>query len=198
MTRVISAAVLAFIITMGLLLLMHFLIASNLKEPEQGKEYKIPDIVMPDRKVSEEFDTRKPDKPDEAKQPPPEIPEPEYQSPNVNTAIAVSAPTNLDLNISAVGGFSSDGDYLPIVKVEAKYPSSALSRGTEGYCTVQYTVATDGSTKDVEVYDCPQSVFARSSVAAAKKFKYKPKVVDGQPIEVKGVRNRFIFKMATE
>ena len=84
------------------------------------------------------------------------------------------------------------------MKVAAKYPSRALSRGIEGYCTVEYTVTKTGETRDITVVDCPESVFASSSVKAAEKFKYKPRVVDGEPIEVPRVQNRFIFEMAKE
>ena len=63
---------------------------------------------------------------------------------------------------------------------------------------VEYTVTTTGETRSVTVVDCPQEIFAEVSVKAAKKFKYKPKVVDGTPIEVPGVRNRFTFEMAKE
>jgi protein TonB len=30
---------------------------------------------------------------------------------------------------------------------------------------------------------------------AALKFKYRPRVVDGRPVEVSGVRNQFVFEL---
>jgi len=36
-------------------------------------------------------------------------------------------------------------------------------------------------------------VFERAALAAVLKFKYKPRVVDGEPIEVAGVRNKITF-----
>ena len=194
--RTITAVIPALGITGGLLLTMHLLIASNLTEPEEGEEYKIPEIVMPDREISTEYDTRKPDKPDDPEEPPPEIPEPEFENPDVDVNIQIGANFGGKLQIGGIGGFNSDGDYLPIVKTQPTYPRTALSRGLEGYCTVEYTVTTSGETRDIAVVDCPQKVFARASVKAAEKFKYKPKVVDGEPIEVPGVRNRFTFQMA--
>ena len=38
-------------------------------------------------------------------------------------------------------------------------------------------------------------VFERASVKAAEKFKYKPRVVDGEPIEVAGVQNKFTYEL---
>ena len=39
------------------------------------------------------------------------------------------------------------------------------------------------------------SAFKKSSVQAAVKFKYKPRVIDGQNVEGPGVRNKFTYKI---
>ena len=51
------------------------------------------------------------------------------------------------------------------------------------------------SAKLVEVVEeeCVNSVFYRSSVEAALRFKYKPRAVNGEPIEVRGVLNMFHY-----
>ena len=36
-------------------------------------------------------------------------------------------------------------------------------------------------------------MFYRSSIEAAKRFKYKPRVIDGVAVEVHGVLNRFHY-----
>jgi len=36
-------------------------------------------------------------------------------------------------------------------------------------------------------------MFHRPSLQAALKFKYKPRVIDGQTVEVRGVRNKFTY-----
>lgn len=194
-TRAVTSLVPAGVITAGLLLTMHILIVQNLKEPGEAEEFKIPDISMPEQEISTEYDTRKPDKPDDPEEPPPELPEPEFENLDADVSVAVAPDLSAGINIGGIGGFSSDGDYLPIVKPAAKYPSRAAAKGIEGYCTVEYTVTKTGETRDVKVVDCPQSVFASSSIKAAEKFKYKPKVIDGEAIEVPGVRNRFTFQM---
>ena len=44
--------------------------------------------------------------------------------------------------------------------------------------------------------DCsPRGIFERASLKAAAKFKYKPRVVDGQAIEVAGVQNKFTYEL---
>lgn len=194
-SRIITAVIPAAIITALLVLAMQMLISQQLEEQKGGNEYKIPDISMPDQDISTEYDTRKPDKPDEPEEPPPELPEPEFENLDTDTSLSVAPTVSKKINIGGIGGFSSDGDYLPIVKTQAKYPNRALSRGIEGYCTVEYTVTKTGETRDVKIADCPKTIFANASIKAAGKFKYKPKVIDGEAIEVPGVRNRFIFKI---
>lgn len=39
------------------------------------------------------------------------------------------------------------------------------------------------------------SLFNDSAVRAARKFKYKPRVVDGEPVAVSGVRNKISFRI---
>lgn len=197
LARFISALLPALGVTLGLLLLMHFLIASNLKPPEDAEVYKIPEIVMPQRQIETKYDTRKPDKPDEPDEPPPELPEPEYQAVDLSENV-VNIGVNMDtqVEISGIGGFSSDGEFLPIVKVAPQYPRSALSRGIEGYCTVEYTVTKNGSVRDPVVVDAsPEGIFDRASIQAALKFKYKPRVIDGEPVDVPGVRNKFTYTL---
>ncbi|MEC7960552.1 MAG: energy transducer TonB, partial [Pseudomonadota bacterium] len=41
----------------------------------------------------------------------------------------------------------------------------------------------------------PKGIFERASLKAALKFKYKPRVVDGQAIEVAGVQNKFTYEL---
>ena len=43
--------------------------------------------------------------------------------------------------------------------------------------------------------DSPRQTFDKSALAAAARFKYKPKVVNGEPIEVQGVRNIIRFEL---
>lgn len=196
LARFISSLIPALAITAGLLLLMHFLINANIKAPEEGKAFKIPEITMPEREIETEYDTKKPDKPDEPEQPPPELPEPEFQDADIDATVSIQPTVKTNLEVGGIGGFASDGDYLPIVKVAAKYPNRAAARGIEGYCTVIYTVTKTGETRDVEIDDCPNTIFARASIKAAERFKYKPKVINGEPVEVPSVRNRFTFEMA--
>lgn len=193
------AGLLAAATTFGLLFLMHALIEANNKPPEEVEERKVADIHMPERAIETQYDTEKPEKPEDPDEPPPDMPEPEFDQPDVNPdALNMSAPRiNPNLSVKGVGGFGSDGEYLPIVKVQPQYPRRALSRGIEGYVIVEFTVTTNGSVKDPVVIEAvPQNVFNRAAMKAALKFKYKPRVIDGEAVEVPGVRNKITFAIA--
>lgn len=197
LARFITALLPALGVTLGLFLLMHFLIASDLKAPDDIEQYKIPDIVMPERTIDTRYDTSKPDKPDDPEEPPPDLPEPDYEPVDVaENSVNIGVGMDTGMQIGGIGGFSSDGDYLPIVKVAPQYPRRASSRGIEGYCTVEYTVTKSGAVRDPVVVDAdPEGIFDRASIQAALKFRYKPRVIDGEPVEVPGVRNRFTYQL---
>lgn len=197
MARYLTASVLALFVTMGLLLLMHILIQTNLGKKPEATEYKVPEIVMPERDIVTEFDVSKPEKPDEAEEPPPDIPEPEFDTPDVSDdAIVVAAPKPDGLQI---GGLSTmDGDMIPLAIPQPEYPRRAAQRGTEGYCEVRFTVTAQGTTEDVVTGDCPDSVFERASIKAASKLKFKPKVVDGSPVAVPNQGYKYVYQLAKE
>ena len=55
---------------------------------------------------------------------------------------------------------------------------------------------TTGAVRDPVVIDAkPPGIFDRAAIQAALKFKYKPKVVNGEPVEVAGVRNLIKFEL---
>ncbi|PTB82172.1 protein TonB, partial [Marinobacter sp. Z-D5-3] len=91
---------------------------------------------------------------------------------------------------------TSDGEYLPIVKVQAAYPRRALQRGIEGYVVVEFTVTRQGTVRDPRVVEAePESIFDQAAMDAVLKFKYKPRVVNGDAVEVEGVQNRITFEI---
>jgi protein TonB len=102
-------------------------------------------------------------------------------------------------DISLDGGLalgSGDGEYLPIVKVTPVYPRRALQRGIQGYVIVEFTVSKIGAVIDAFVVEAnPEDIFDQAAIDAAKKFKYKPRVVNGEPAAVSGVQNRITFKI---
>ena len=198
------AILLAAVTTLTLFFVMQALIAMGTGEVKKGELKKIADIHMPEREL-EVLDTeKKPEKPEEPEQPPPDLAPPPIDT-SVPDAGAISmAPVRVDtgIKLGGIGLGASDGEYLPIVKVAPIYPSRALSRGIEGYVIVEFTVTKAGTVQNPVVVEAftdkgnPTTIFNRAAIKAASKFKYKPKVIDGEPVDVAGVQNKITFKIA--
>ena len=193
--RVGVGGLLAIPLAIGLFYLMQALVDRDYKQ-EDTKARKIADIVVPDKVIETNLKEVKPEKVEDPEEPPPDL-EPIDFDTDIDMNVANTAPnTGINLKLSSSGMSSGDGEYLPIVKVAPIYPRRAQTRGISGYCIVEYTVTKTGSIRDPQPVDCqPSGIFERASVKAAEKFKYKPRVVDGEPIEVAGVQNKFTYEL---
>ncbi|GAB5379419.1 MAG: energy transducer TonB [Aliiglaciecola sp.] len=200
MPRILIAIVLAAGVTLGLFYLMQALIKSGdqaLSEPSKGS---VLDFVRVKKDEVTEQKQRKPRKPPKPEQPPPDMPQPEMDlassdplSSGYDFAADVAADVSLEGGLALESG---DGEYLPIVKVSPVYPRRALSRGIEGYVIVEFTVTKQGSVSNPTVIEAePAGIFEQAAVDAALKFKYKPRVINGEAAEVAGVQNRISFQI---
>ena len=194
--RLLIGAGLGFLVTGVLFVIMPTLIEMADKSLDEKPATRIADITMPDTEIDVNVEEVKPPKPAEPEEPPPEMDQPDVSEVDINPeAVNMTPQASLDIDIGTGFG-GGDGEYLPIFKVPPQYPRRANSRGIEGYCIVEYTVTTTGATRDPVPVDCqPAGYFERASVKAALKFKYKPRVIDGEPIEVPGVQNKFTYEL---
>ena len=195
--RLSIGAVFAVPVAGGLFFIMQYLIASADLNIDDKKQRRLADIHMPIRDIDTNIAEAKPDKPDDPEEPPPDLATPDLDMDMNVDAINMAPAATMQVSIMGTGGMSaSDGEYLPIVKVAPIYPRRAQSRGLEGYCIIEYTVTKSGSIRDPVAIDCqPSGIFERASLKASLKFKYKPRVVDGEPIEVAGVQNKFTYEL---
>lgn len=142
------------------------------------------------------------------RKPPPQLPEKEKAPEMPTQKMTVEGPVGDTVNIGPMKvdkdvakntGFAlsaSDGEYLPIVKVAPMYPDSAASRGIEGYVLLEFTVTETGATADPVVIEAqPQGIFDDAAKKAVLKFKYKPRIDNGRPMRVPGVRQVITFKL---
>lgn len=189
----------AMLVTVLLLTLMIALIETNAERPDREKRIKLPDILMPDVEVVEAKIIEKPEKPEVDETPPPEVPQQDFDRLDGDSSVgAIAAPDGVsgDVDISMGDGLSvSDGEYLPIVKVAPVYPNRAAQRGVQGDVVIEYTVTTNGSVRDPFVVSSDSSLLNSAALKSASKYKYKPRVVDGVPVEVPGVRTIIKFRL---
>ena len=184
------------VVTFALLWVMQILIATGKEALTDKRDFRFVDFVRVKREEIVNLDEDKPEKPPEPDQPPPDMPPP--QTDNVDTSDSVNisySASRINADIGTGKFAIVDGDYLPIVKVAPIYPRRAQTRGLEGYCLIEFTVTKLGTVTDARPVECSSSLFERASVNAALKFKYKPRVVDGEPIEVPGVQHIIRFEL---
>tara|TARA_B100000749_G_C18364099_1_gene438820 strand:+ start:479 stop:1078 length:600 start_codon:yes stop_codon:yes gene_type:complete len=195
--RFVTASSLGVAVTFGLLFIMQLLIATGEGAVTNTENFRLGDFVRVERNEIIETKKEKPEKPPEPEAPP-EMPSPDNMADFDNAmAVSVTMPTvNSSIQIGGFGFGISDGEYLPIVKVAPVYPARALTRGLEGYVIVEFTVTRTGTVRDVLVVESTSSLFERAASEAALKFKYKPRVIDGEAVEVPGVRNRITFEIS--
>lgn len=195
-TRLGIATLAGALVTASLLFIMQYLIATGRSALTETRDFHFVDFVRVEREETVSRKKPKPKKPPTPDQPPPDMPQPEQDAVNPEMGVIGVAPVAtaaLDVSVGGFGLAVADGDYLPIVKVAPVYPRRALSRGLEGHVIVEFTVTRTGTVRDPVVIESTNSVFERAALAACLKFKYKPRIVDGEPIEVAGVRNKITF-----
>lgn len=184
--------------TFVLFYFMQSLIASGAHLEQRITVVKIVDASMPEiaLEVFEEFE--KPEPIQEISEREPEVqnkkinmdPGPalhiEYAAAEIDTAMELTMTTISD----------TDGDYLPLVAIAPQYPQRALARDIEGWCVVSFTVSSLGNVVEdsIEVVDSePPSIFDSSSIRAAARFKFVPRVRDGVGVDVPQVQYQFIY-----
>ena len=198
-SRYISALLVGIGITLILFFIMQALIDSGDQQYRSDSDGQIMEFVRIKDDESLSFkDRRKPKKPEPPKEPPPPpkmIVEKQVK-PTMNK-IKIDIP-NIDLPTIAGGGPFlgnwagnplAEGDVLPIVRIDPQWPREALVEGIEGYVIVEVLIAADGSVASaVVVESVPRRMFDRNVIRAVLKWKFKPRIVNGVPVERRAIQ----------
>jgi periplasmic protein TonB len=198
MGRYLISIVTGVVVTLTLLFVMQLLIASGKTALTTPRERAQLDFVRVKRNENLNTQDLTPEKPPKPPETPPETPPQDLDNidPDAPTIDVGRPEISANTDIGGPGAMNiAEGDYLSIVRVAPVYPSRALSRGLEGFVDMSFTVTTAGTVKDPIVLQSTSSLFERAATRAVLKFKYKPRVVDGVPVEVKGVKTRISFEL---
>jgi protein TonB len=199
MSRHLTAAFLAIGVTFGLFYLMQALIlGQDMKLGETGGT--MIDFVR--LKKDSEVETKKRKMPDktepEEPPPPPDLSMAKANKPSQDMGdMAFAIDVDVDVGGADFAIAASDTDVVPIVRVTPQYPLRASERGIEGWVEVEFTISKSGTVKDPNVINShPSSIFDRSALKAIRKWKYNPKIEDGEPVERSGVKVRLKFALS--
>lgn len=134
---------------------------------------------------------------DELKEPIEPAPRPQSNAGSI-VSLAVRPPAAASRPLRTIDTLNTavpDGPLVSMVRVRAVYPPRAAEIGLEGYVIVQFDVSETGRATNVTVVESSHRLFEKAAIDAARKFRFRPRMVDGHPQPSYGVRNLFRFEM---
>jgi protein TonB len=202
MIRLLLAMLIGSSVSFGLFYFMALLIAGGDDRNAEVKEQIRVEVFTKPPKSTTQTKRRVPPPPPPPPKVPPKAPEPEPENNDVDAnAFQFNAPSvnvgNDSIGLAGPGsGLGRDGDAQPIVRIEPKYPMQAQRNGTEGWVRLSFSINEVGGVEDISIIEAkPKRVFNRAAKRALKRWKYKPKVVEGKTIKQTGLTVQLDFSM---
>ncbi|MFT7414015.1 MAG: protein TonB [Methylophagaceae bacterium] len=215
--RLALGLLLAILVNFGLFTLMQKMTAEQNIERQVTENIQLLDFVRLKREDKAETKKRELPKklPPPKKPPPPKTPAQQVDKPKSPSPKLDVPRIDVPLNIAGgpyLGDFSNapvaqiepaviaaptmDDDVMPLVRIPPRYPRMASRRGIEGVVTISFTITKDGRVRDPVVINAkPENIFDSAALKAILKWKFKPKSVDGQPVERQATQE-IEFKLA--
>ncbi|MGX9419088.1 TonB family protein [Vibrio sp. RC27] len=101
-------------------------------------------------------------------------------------SVPVTQPANIGQN----------QQIMPLHRAEPVYPSKAIQRRIEGYVIVSFDISESGRPINIKVVEeQPKRIFNREAIKALKRWKYQPKMVNGNPIAQHDQKVKLEFKL---
>ncbi|WP_394132849.1 energy transducer TonB [Shewanella maritima] len=201
MLRAIVSLIVGAAVTFGLFVFMAFLVGGGAKRADTSTDSPVIEISMDKQDTKVQDKPRvKPKPPTPPEQPPlPDTPPPESSS-DIDTSMSFNmgsvAQSGVSTGFKLGNMMTRDGDATPIVRIEPQYPIAAARDGKEGWVQLSFTINEVGGVEDVKVIKAePKRLFNREAIRALKKWKYKPKIVDGKPLQQPGMTVQLDFTL---
>lgn len=193
--RILSSAAAGLIVTSGLLYLMHYLIDASYG----GVDPRPPTVLKPWGRTIDDselvIETKRYERIVDPVEPPPIEARVDPGEKFTGIGVKPVAPPPGPDFLTPTEFQLTDGALINIIAVRPSYPMAASSRGLEGHVVVRFDVTAMGTVVNAAVVDSSSSVFNRSALDAIKKFRFKPKVIDGVPQESFGLQRLFTYEM---
>ncbi len=100
--------------------------------------------------------------------------------------------------INLFGSNELDQEFLPTKALAPQYPTRAAEQGITGWTLVSFTVTENGLVDEntLKVVDAePAEIFDRTSIRAAAKFEFEPRIRNGKAVSVEGVQYVFRYEL---
>lgn len=196
MKNLLSVTTIAGIVTFGLFVFMAYLVKNQGGIDTEPVEPPVISVYQTPKELKVQINDTKPTPP-----PMPEAtpPVPRVQSEPVEGPVYNAQGPELDFTQGLVdfGLAAPKDDYAsPVFRASPKYPNAAASEGTEGWVALSFDVDKTGAVYNINVVDAePKRVFNRSAINALKKWKYRPKVENGEPVEQTNLMVKLDFNL---
>ncbi|MBR9824838.1 MAG: TonB family protein [Alphaproteobacteria bacterium] len=90
---------------------------------------------------------------------------------------------------------ATDGNPIPVVRINPSYPPRLAERGVEGQCDMLFDIMPDGTTANVRALTCTNTGFERASIQAVQNWRYSPFMRNGEPEVYRGATTQLIYRM---
>ncbi|MGV6820546.1 MAG: energy transducer TonB family protein [Parvularcula sp.] len=179
-----------------------FLIMYNLVKPPESREQEeanTPNIQL-GRQIadSDVINQKRFQRPslDQPPPPPPAINQQTFQ-PSVD-GVQAAAPT-FEANVDIGSSFNPDRDAQPIVRIppsESDFQRCIRSDEQKvERVSLEFDVTPEGQVTNVRVLDSTDRCYERSAIRSAQRWKYNPKIVDGNAEPRFGVRTVIVYQV---
>ncbi len=201
----ISTAV-AVAITLGLFYVMYAMVRVTDPHIDENASSHVIDFVRLKRDETTQTKERElPDKPQTPDEPPPP---PDMAKSKPDYASSGGLKINMNFNTGGIKGGgvklnapSSDRDAMSMLITtngDLVYPNRARAAGKEGYADIQFTVSRTGTVVNPSIIseDPPGWGFGDAAVKTVLRWRYQPKIENGQPVERPGIQVRLRFTLS--
>jgi TonB family protein len=95
---------------------------------------------------------------------------------SIRSKIALASVAACTFAVPVIFGAAAQGgaEPRPLVRIQPDYPVDALAARREGEVELEFTIAANGTTKDIVVVDSSSPEFEAPAVAALTKWRYSP------------------------
>lgn len=194
--RLLAAGGSAAFVTIGLFLLMMYLIWEKPVAPQAGNESSLilervappdalPPAEQPPKPLEEKAVAKTPDTPRVVVDTPTEAPRGPRFTP---VGVVHEGPPQIQQGPLGLPGAPGDGAVVPRFAPEPLYPQGARAAGKEGQVKFAFVIDETGAVRDVQVVDYTDRLFVAPAMQALLKWRFWPKVVDGRPMAVHAVQ----------
>ena len=191
-----SGQIIGFFSAITFFMLLAYIVKPSSEALKNENSFRVVDFIRLKKDTSLKEKSRAiPDKPEPPKKPPPpDLPTPELQAPPQAPNLDIEFP-DIAIPTDFKGAFlgpqnqGGNSQVIPLVRINPQYPRNELLAGVEGGVKVRFTVEPDGSVSSPKVVESkPPRVFDSSALRAIKKWKFKPKVVNGIAVSQDGTQ----------